>query len=293
MFDKLKALFSHGILDKYMVERTVQKHSFYTVSAGRDRKTMHPVLLKVFTQEGAELEVKLDHLYRERPSAEVLPEIKSRYIVSTLEVGQCDGKRVEVLEFIAVPSLRDRMDKKQLATGDFKNLVTHVAYGLSYLHSLGFIHRGLAPEGIAVADGGDAKLTDLSLMMDAAKAAVSGTTIGPVGYVAPEVIARRGSDARSDVYSLGAVCYELLCGSHLFPNARGYEGLLRMMNTKPVPLTERGADVPTELEAVVMKAVERFPKDRFQTMDEMLAAFASAPAPRTLGNHPRTPAFAA
>jgi serine/threonine-protein kinase len=130
-------------------------------------------------------------------------------------------------------------------------------------------------------------------MMDTAKAVSSGTTVGPVGYVAPEVIGRRGADARSDVYALGAICYEMLCGSHLFPNARGYEGLVRMMNTKPVSLAERGADCPAELEAVIMKAVEKRPADRFQTMDEMLAALAAAPVPRTLGLHTRTPAFAA
>lgn len=293
MFEKIRSIFSHGILGRYNIEREIARHPFYSISAARDRKTMRPALLKIYTPEGCDLETKLDRLYRVRPIADVLPEIKSRYIVETLEAEHSDARRVEALEFVTVPSLRERLDKKQLAAADFKNLVMHAGYGLAHLHSLGFVHRGLAPEGIAVADGGDAKLMDLSLMMDMAKAAISGTTVGPAGYVAPEVIARHGADVRSDVYALGAICYEMLCGVHLFPNARGYEGLLKMMNTRPATLSERGAEVHPELEAVVMKAVERHPRDRFASIDDMLKAFAAAPMPKKLGSNQSAPAYAA
>jgi serine/threonine-protein kinase len=295
MFARIKNIFSHGILSRYTMERAVGRHSFFTLHAGRDKRTMRPVTIKDYTPEGMEIEAKLDRMYRTRPLVDVLPQLKNPHIVTTIEAQAGKDRRLEVLEHLAAPTLREVLDRGGLTPADFKPLAISVASGLSYLHSLGFVHRGLAPEGIAVADGGQAKVIDLSLLMDQSRCGPNGTTVGPVGYLAPEVIARRGCDVRSDVYALGAVCYEILSGVHVFPNARGYEGLVRMMNTSPPALRERGADVPADLEAVIMKAVEKNPRDRFQTMGDLLVALMSAPAPHTLkpGTHVHAPAFAA
>jgi len=295
MFDRLKGIFSQGVSARYSVDRALYRHPFFTISAGREKKSMRPVLVKEYTREGRETEAKLDRHYRAKPLAKVLPEIRHEHIVTTIEAQHGESRRIEILENVTAPMLRALLDKGQFSAADFRNLVMAAGAGLAHLHSLGFVHRGLAPEGIAVGEDGNAKIMDLSLLMDQSHVGPNCTTVGPHGYVAPEVISRRGCDVRSDVYALGAVCYEILCGMHLFPNAHGYEGLVRMMNTKPATLSERGADVPAELEAVVMKAVERNPRDRYQTMDEMLAAFANAPEPHTIRPATRVtlPAFAA
>ncbi len=291
MFEMLKNLLQGGLMARYQVESTVIRHQFFTIATARDKKTMRSVLFKTYTDEGMDVQAKLDATYRERPLSELLPEIVNRFIVRTIEVGKVKGRTVEVLEAGPTMTLREALDGKRLSTKAMKRVVMQVGEGLMYLHSRGLIHRGLSPEGIVVTDEGDAKIIDMSLVMDHSRTMHSGTMVGPHGYVGPEVIRRGPVDARSDVYSLGAICYEMLCGLLPFPRANGYEGLIKIINSRPVVLSERNDAVTPEMNKAVMKALERMPEDRYASVEEMLMKFAAAPLPKTV--HPRTPAFAA
>jgi serine/threonine-protein kinase len=102
---------------------------------------------------------------------------------------------------------------------------------------------------------------------------------GPTGYVAPEVIRRGPVDARSDIYSLGAVCYEAFSGTLPFPRGGGYEGLVKMINSRPTPLSERNAEVGPELNAVVMKALAKTPEARWQTVEDLMERLAAVALP--------------
>jgi serine/threonine-protein kinase len=291
MLDRIKNMFASGILTRYKPEATVMRQTFFTISAARDARSMRPVLVKIYTDEGMEVENKIDKAYRREPLGAILPGLVNRAIVKTIETGHAHGKNVEILEQVTMTTLRELMDSRRLTGKLFRRIITEVGEALSYLHHEGYIHRAISPDGIVVSTEGDAKIIDMSLIMDANLTVGGGTMVGPSGYVAPEIIRRGAVDARSDIYSLGVIMYEFLAGARPFPPGHGYEGLLKIINTKPLPLIERNPNVSRDLNDVVMKALARKAVDRFTTVDEMLAAFAAVPMPEH--NYTKAPSFAA
>lgn len=291
MLERIRNLLGGGILSRYQADAVVLKHTFYTISVGREKKTLRPVLVKVYTDEGMEVQDKLDEKYRDKPLSEILPELSNRFVVKTIETGRAKGRRVEVLEAAPTTTLGERIGARNLSVKALRRAILQAGEGLMYLHSLGYVHRGISPDAIAVTPEGDAKIIDLSLLMDSQMTHAGGTMVGPSGYVAPEVIKRSAIDERCDIWALGAVCYEAFCGVKPFPNGHGYEALLKVINSKPQPLEERNRSVPADLNAVVMKALEKYPEHRYAKVEEMLTDFAAARLPDRTTN--RAAAFTA
>lgn len=279
MLERMKALLGGGIAGRYEIGAPVVKHTLYTISNAREKKTFRQVLVKTYTDEGMDIENRLDEKYRDKPLAEILPGLSNRFVVKTIETGVIKGRRVEVLEAVATTSLKDLVAQRKLAPRALRRAILQVGEGLMYLHSLGYLHRGLSPDAISVTAEGDAKIMDMSFLMDAEMTQTGGTVVGPNGYVAPEIIRRGRVDERSDIWSLGAVIYEAISGCRPYTNGHGYEALVKMINTKPEPLSERYPGTPEDLDAVVMKALERYPDGRYATVEDMMLEFAAAHMP--------------
>ena len=290
MFDSIRKMFSNGILSAYERTGKPRRFSLYGISPGRSRKTLRPVLIKEYSEEGMEVEKKLDSLYRARPLAEILPELRNPHIASTLEAETTDTRRVEIIDPVPGPTLREIMGRGEMTPRDFIDCILQAARGLSHLHSLDLVHRGLTPDVITVGEAG-AKITDLSFLMDAGKAHHGSTMTGASRYSAPEILKRAPIDARSDIFSLGAILYEGVCGAPIFPHASGFERLLRVMNSKPDEPSEKNCFVNDQLNAVIMKAVAKNPAERYAAVDEFISALEAAPLPEKLGHH--APAYAA
>lgn len=290
MFDRIKKLFSTGVLARY--ERTGKPVPgvLCGISTARCRRTLRPVLIKEYTHEGVAVEKKLDTLYRSRPLAELLPELHSRNIAATIEAEADDARRFEVLEAVSGPTLRELMDRAEMTPREFTNCIVQAGEGLSYLHSLNLVHRALTPGAIRVCGDG-AKIGGLSFLMDAHKSRQGSTMTGISPYSAPEVLRRAPVDTRSDIFSLGAILYEGVCGVPIFPHASGFERLLRVMNSKPDAPAGKNCFVSDDLAAVIMKAVANDPAERYARVDELLKALKAAPLPEKLGCH--APAYAA
>lgn len=291
MFDRLKSLFAGGVRSKYAVMGSAHKNHTYVLHDARDRKTLRPVTIKEYSPEGVELERKLDRLFRKRPLAEILPTLASPFIAAMVEIEENDTKRIEVFEAVGGKTLREALSERELTGESLLKAMRDVAAGLSYLHSLGLVHRGLMPEVIRVTPEGDATITDLSYIMCEERARQSSTMAGVTSYSAPEVIRRAPVDRRSDIFSFGAILYEAVCGMPLFPNMTGFERLLRVMNSKPVSPRERSGKVSEELERIIMKAVATKPSERYASIEEMMSDLSNTPLPGGAGLH--TPAFAA
>jgi serine/threonine-protein kinase len=290
MLERLKSMFSSGILSEYEVTGRVKDNHLYNLSSGRCRRSLRPVLIKEYTPEGIEVEKKLDTLFRSRPLADTLLSLRHPRIVRTVGTQANGAKRIEIMAAPGGPSLLETLGTGDVEPDGLLEAVIEAGEGIAHLHSLGLLHRMLRPEGIALGDGG-AMLTDLSLLMDAAKAKCAATMSGVTRYSAPEIIRRAPADVRSDVFSLGAVLYEGLGGMPIFANAAGFERLLRVMNSKAENISQHNAHVAPELENVVMKAVARNPAERYANMSDFLEALRNAPLPEKLGFH--APAYAA
>jgi hypothetical protein len=187
-----------------------------------------------------------------------------------------------VLEFVDGFSLATIAKKKPVLAPEVVAVIgAAVARGLAHAHERGIVHRDVKPANILVSRHGDVKVFDFGIAQRAAgpdEVPLSPLRLeniaafGTPAYMAPEQILGEGVDARSDLFSLGVVLYQLLCGAR--PFERGDEGdsrpaAHRIRRDPPIPLHRRAPHVPVALERIVMRAIQKLPADRFPTADAM------------------------
>ena len=187
-----------------------------------------------------------------------------------------------VLEFVDGFSLATIAKKKPILAPEAVAVIgAAVARGLGHAHERGVVHRDVKPANILVSRRGDVKVFDFGIAQRASRAdevplsplrLENIAAFGTPAYMAPEQILGEGVDARSDLFSLGVVLYQLLCGAR--PFERGDEGdqrpaAHRIRRDPPIPLHRRAPDVPVALERIVMRAIQKLPADRFPTAEAM------------------------
>src|SRR5262249_39845065 len=164
-------------------------------------------------------------------------------------------------------------------------LVRQVASGLSAAHACGLVHRDVKPSNILVSRDGRVLLTDFGLSARTTDPAVTaiGTIVGTPAYMSPEQVRGKQVDGRPDIFSLGAVLYELLTGRRPFTGRGSVTGVLSaIVNDPPEPICQGNPSVPAAIEQVVLKALEKKPPQRYQSIDEFREALAEGR--KTSGN---------
>jgi serine/threonine-protein kinase len=184
------------------------------------------------------------------------------------------------MPFVEGETLRDRINReKQLPVADAVRITTEVAAALDYAHRHGVVHRDIKPENILLHDG-SALVADFGIALAASKASGSrmtetGMSLGTPHYMSPEqAMGEREITARSDVYALGAVLYEMLTGEPPFTGATAQAVVARVVTETPRPLHAQRHTIPPHVEAAVMTALEKLPADRFGTAAEFAEALA-------------------
>jgi hypothetical protein len=222
--------------------------------------------------------------------ARVLAQLNHPNVGSLYAFAKTDARMHLVLEFVDGYSLATVLKKRPGVPPDSVAAVgAAVARGLAHAHEHGVVHRDIKPANVLVSRRGEVKIFDFGIAQRAAGAAGGSaprledvTAFGTPAYMSPEQILGETVDARSDVFSLGVVLYQLLCGAR--PFERGDEGAgrpsaQRIRRDPPIPLHRRAPDVPLGLERIVMRAIEKLPADRCQTAEalaDQLEEFADA-----------------
>jgi serine/threonine-protein kinase len=283
---ELIARLNHTLGDRYRIDRLVGRGGMASVFAARDLRHDRPVALKVLHQEIASA-VGAQRFLRE---IRLTAGLEHPHIVPLHDSGEVDGTAFFVMRYIDGESLRARLEReRQLPVADAVRIATEVANALEYAHRRGVIHRDIKPENILLRDG-EAFVADFGIALAVAGAeenirlTASGLSLGTPAYMSPEqATGERHLDARTDVFALGAVLYEMLAGTPPFTGPTAQAIIARVLTAEPTPLHEVRPLVPQHVATVTHTALNKLPADRFVSAGELAVALATPGAARLPG----------
>lgn len=272
-------LITAALSDRYVIEREIGAGGMATVYLARDRKLDREVALKVLRPELGAV------LGSERFLAEI--KISARldhpHILTLIDSGNADGLLYYVLPYVRGESLRVKLNReRQLGLEEALTITTQVASALDYAHRHGLVHRDIKPENILLQEG-EAMLTDFGIALAVKEAGgnrltETGLSLGTPQYMSPEqATGDRLIDARSDVYSLASVVYEMLAGEPPVTGVSAQAMIAKLMTERPTHLRVLRDTVPAGVDAAVAKALAKTPADRFTSAGDFARALATAP----------------
>src|SRR4051794_24601805 len=269
----------------YRFERELGRGGMAVVYLAEDLKHHRKVAVKVLRPElGATLGA--ERFLRE---IEVTAALQHPHILPLHDSGRAGELLYYVMPYVEGESLRDRLIReRQLPLEETVHIACDVAAALDYAHRRGVIHRDVKPENILLHDG-RALVADFGIARAVQRAADdtltgTGVSVGTPAYMSPEqAAADREVDARTDIYSLGCVVYEMLTGAPPFPAATAHGVIARLMMEEQRRVAEVRASVPPRLCTAVQRALAKLPADRFQSAAEFATAL-SAPSETLQGS---------
>jgi hypothetical protein len=271
MSDALGALTS-GLEGRYRIDRELGRGGMATVYLAEDLKHRRSVAVKVILPEL----VSAIGLVRFLQEIEIAAGLRHPNILPLLDSGEAGGLPYYVMPLVEGDSLRDRLNReKQLPLGDALRITREVGDALAYAHGRGVIHRDITPSNIML-DSGHAVVTDFGIALAPSSTSdrltAHGVSPGSPQYMSPEQAAGEDVDARTDIYSLGCVLYEMLAGEPPFTGP-GPQAILakKLMAATPSLRVVRDS-VPEHVEAAVTTALEKAPADRFPTVERLAEA---------------------
>ncbi len=194
-------------------------------------------------------------------------------------IGETNGEPFLVFEFLPGGSLREKLDEAReagvyLETSEIVRHSLSLARALAHAHRHGVVHRDLKPANILFTADGEAKVIDfgVSKLRGGAELTGDGKTVGTIQYMSPEQAAGDHVDARSDIFALGAVMYEMVAGTPAFDGGNAAATVRQVLEADPPALHELRPLIPERLERVIKHALEKRPEDRFPNMEAMIAA---------------------
>ncbi len=270
-----------ALAGRYVIEREIGQGGMATVFLAHDAKHDRSVALKVLNPELGAL------LGKERFLGEIRITAKLQHpnLLPLFDSGEASGQLFYVMPFVDGESLRDRLRReKQLPIDDAIRIASAVGTALEYAHRHGVVHRDLKPENILIQDG-HSLVADfgIALALSAAGGAritQTGLSLGTPQYMSPEqATGDRIIDSRTDIYSLGALLYEMLTGDPPHTGSTAQAIIAKVVTEKPRPMRVTRESVPRHVEAAVACALAKLPADRFASaLDFVNALHETLPA---------------
>jgi serine/threonine-protein kinase len=265
------------LADRYRLERELGAGGMATVYLAQDLKHDRRVAIKVLHPELSAV------IGGERFLAEikVTANLQHPHILPLFDSGSADGLLFYVMPLVEGESLRVKMGReKELGVEEAVRLATQVLAALDYAHRHGVVHRDIKPENVLLHDG-TALVADFGIALAASHAGASrmtatGMSLGTPAYMSPEqAMGDREVDARSDVYSVATMLYEMLAGDPPYVGSNAQAIVAKVLTEKPVPVTAHRDTVPSNVAAAIQKALNKRPADRFASAAEFAKALAT------------------
>lgn len=290
-------LLGHLIDGRYEVLSRIARGGMATVYLATDRRLEREVAVKVMHQHLAEGASGADFVARFRREARAAARLTHPGLVSVLDQGVDGEVSYLIMEYVPGPTLRRHLDDAgALTLGEALRITDAVLDALAAAHRAGLVHRDVKPENVLLDADGRVRVTDFGLARAVTEvtATMSGTVLGTVGYLAPELMAHGVCDARTDVYAAGILLYEMLTGTLPFAGTTPIQVAYQQVNTDVPPVSDTVAWVPAEVDDLVASLGARDPHERFvdaasaltylrqvtADLDEELLARRAAVAPR-------------
>jgi serine/threonine-protein kinase len=265
--------FAAALRDRYVLERELGRGGMATVYLARDLKHDRLVALKVVRPELAATLGPARFLREIKLAAR----LQHPHILSVHDSGEAAGQLWFTMPYVDGESLRDRLQRdRQLSLDDAVQITREAAQALDYAHQQGVIHRDVKPENILLTKDGNVLVADFGIarMFGAdEQLTATGLSVGTPAYMSPEQAAgERTVDARSDVYSLATVLYEMLAGEPPFTGPTAQAIMAKRFSTPATPVRVLRPDVPEHIEQALTTALARAPAGRFGGTGEFAAA---------------------
>jgi serine/threonine protein kinase len=268
------------IIASYEVISFISRGGMGEVYLAEDKRLGRKVALKLLP---ASFTTNDDRLRRFEQEARAASALNHPNIITIYEIREAGGTHVIATEFVEGETLRLRMNRSALTLSEALNIAIQVANALSAAHKAGIIHRDIKPENIMLRPDGYVKVLDFGLakLSEEATPAVaaeaptiqvrtgSGIVIGTAGYMSPEQARGLAVDHRSDIFSLGAVIYEMLARRKPFEGDTPSDTLASILKTEPTPLSRAVPGIPPELARIVTKALRKDREERYQVVKDL------------------------
>src|SRR6476659_3745150 len=245
------------------------------VYRARDTRLERDVAIKILPARLSGDPAALTRFEREAKSVAALSHPS---ILAIFDVGTADGVSYAVMELLTGETLRARLADGPLPVRKALDYAIQISNGLGAAHQKGIVHRDLKPENLFLTNEGRVKILDFGLARqsglpdtaDANSPTVAGSTepgtvLGTVGYMSPDQVRGFSADARSDIFSFGAVLYEMLSGGRAFKGESAAETMTAILTKDPPELSEANPSLPPAVERIVHHCLEKLPEQRFQS----------------------------
>ncbi len=264
------------IAKKYKIIEKLGEGGMGVVYKAEDTRLGRTVALKFLPSELTRDEEARKRFIQEAKAAAAL---EHPNICTVYEVDEADVRTFISMSYIEGQSLKDKLKDGPLSIDEAREIASQVAEGLREAHEKGIIHRDIKPANIMLTDKGQAKITDFGLAklswgIDLTKPA---TIMGTVAYMSPEQARGEEVDQRTDVWSLGAMLYEMLTGERPFMKAEEHALIYSILNDEPRPISEIREDIPVYIADAISKTLEKDMAKRFENIHELIHALKQSP----------------
>jgi serine/threonine-protein kinase len=276
--------------DRYQVEARIGAGGMAEVYRGFDPVLNRTVAIKVLLPQMAR---DTSFVERFRREAQAAARLNQSNIVGVYDTGSDDGTQYIVMEFIEGRTLAEFMATGRRPTPvQAAEIAQKICAAIAAAHAQGVIHRDIKPGNVMITREGVIKVMDFGIarVLGPETAPQTSAVLGTASYLSPEQAQGGPVDARTDIYSLGAVLYELLTGRPPFTGDTPVAVAYKQVNETPAVPSSLNPDVPARLDAVVMKALSKNPSNRYQTADEFSADLARVIAGQEVEATPLMPA---
>ena len=274
--ESLVGVLQNALGGKYQIERRLGSGGMGSVLLARDLTLDRPVAIKVINPD-----LGLSPTVRQRflQEARTVARLNHPNITDVYAAGEVDGLLYFIMEYVPGESLRELLDRERCCAPEAAGAILRdLAAALAYAHKQGVIHRDIKPENVLLhGTTGEAKLTDFGVARafrsDEERVTGTGMVVGTPRYMSPEQASgEREIDGRSDIYSLGLIGYEMFAGEPAFVGTTPASVIMKQITERPTPLVDRVKNVPPHIAAVIERALEKNPADRFADAGEMVRA---------------------